>query len=152
MAELITADDLRERFDISKDIDSTRLTPHCGTASRRLRKWVGEDVYANAIGTDTQYDELRSDLKNAEAHLAMSTAIYGLNSPLSSKGVLATAMSTEAKEVRRYLSPKETAELAGYYLDLALQIAGPYLLTPDTPDFSFETVGVDEDSNAGNCC
>ena len=130
MSPLIDVTQLRERFDIDSDIKDLRLEPHIGSASRRLRGWVGSEQYAAALavaGNETTDAEMLADLKNAEAHLAMHFAIYGLNSPLSGKGVLATAMAAEGKEVRRYLAPDETAKLSTYYLELAREMAAPYI-------------------------
>lgn len=138
---LISPDDMRKRFDIDSDIEPDRLRPHIGTASRRLRKWVGDTAYANALSEDEQYQEMQEDLKNAEAHLAFHFAIFGLNSPLSPKGVVATATVPEGKEIRRYLEPKATAELAQHFLDLAMEIASPYTLSDGTPTAPFETIG-----------
>jgi hypothetical protein len=149
---LITADDFFERFDIDDTIDAARIDPHIGSASRRLRKWVGEDTYGSSD------DDVVSDLKNAEAHLTYHFAIFGMNAPLSKKGVVATAMSAEGREMRKYLSPKETAELSGYFLELAREIVEPYLLADGTPSASFEVIAEEEfteastRSNAGNCC
>jgi hypothetical protein len=81
-----------------------------------------------------------------------------MNAPLSKKGVVATAMSAEGREMRKYLSPKETAELSGYFLELAREIVEPYLLADGTPSASFEVIAEEEfteastRSNAGNCC
>lgn len=137
MPPLITADDFFERFDIDDTIDQKRITPHIGSASRRLRKWVGETNYASVDA------DVNSDLKNAEAHLTYHFAIFGMNSPLSRKGVLITAMSTEAKEVRRYLSPEETERLSTMFLELAREIAEPYLAGDGTPAGSFEFIADD---------
>ena len=145
VSPLITAADLKNRFDIDTEIDAKRLDPNIGAASRRLRKWVGDAAYADAAA-DTPADEDRAeDMKNAEAHLAMHFAILGFNSPISAKGVVATAMSSEAKELRKYLAPKETAEVAQAYLDLAKEIAGPYMTDSGTPAPPFEVVGSGDD-------
>jgi hypothetical protein len=139
MPALIDAAELRTRFDIDKNIVDTRLTPHIGSASRRLRRWVGDTVYTSA-DADTA-----DDLKNAEAHLAYHYAIFGLNSPLSIKGIVATSMAAEGKEIRKYLSPKETAELANHFLELAREIAEPYLISDGTPGPSFEIASDGDD-------
>jgi hypothetical protein len=142
MPPLITADDFYERFDIDQTIDEKRIAPHIGAASRRLRKWVGDVIYASIDAVTIE------DLKNAEAHLTYHFAIFGMNSPLSAKGVLTTAMSGESREVRSYLKPDETAKLAQYFLDLAREIAEPYLSSYGTPGDSFAVVGIDDDAEA----
>lgn len=138
MDQLISAADFRERFDISDDIDSRRITPAIGAASRRLRKWVGDTVYASALTEN--FEELQADLKNAEAHLTYHFAILGMNYPLSSKGIVATNMASEGREMRKYLTPVETDQVATQFLEKAREIAEPYLLHDGTPTSSFEVV------------
>jgi hypothetical protein len=149
---LIDVDALRERFDIDPEIKDTRLTPHIGAASRRLRQWVGETTYAL---TDAETVE---DLKNAEANLAFHFAILGLNSPMSTRGIVVQAQASEGKEIRKYLAPKESAELAEYFLNLAMEIAGVYMV-PEDLAAGIEVVGISEDAeastrewNGGNSC
>lgn len=144
MKTLISADEFKERFDISEDVDPKRITPHIGAASRRLRKWVSDDVYSNALTEDTQYEELQADLKNAEAHLTYHFALLGLNYPLSSKGIVATSMSSEGREMRKYLTPEETAKVSAQMLELAREIIEPYALSDGTPTSYFEFVEEDE--------
>ncbi|MEO8650503.1 MAG: hypothetical protein ABI539_15175 [Acidobacteriota bacterium] len=154
MATLITAADFRGRFDISEDIVDGRITPNIGSASRRLRKWVGETNYQMAVVSPAT--EMAEDLKNAEAHLTFHFAIFGFNSPLSSKGVVATSASSEGREMRKYLLPKESRELAENYLELAMEMAGPYM--PDDGSTTFELVTEDGGAeastrmNGGSCC
>jgi hypothetical protein len=125
MATLIDADVLGERFDLD-DSDSypdARIEPNILSASRSLRRWVDTNYDASLALIETPDEDdvdgtaMVADLQNAEAHLAIHFAILGFNSPLTSKGVVTTAMAAEGKEVRRYLSPKETAELATMYLE-----------------------------------
>ncbi len=144
MKTLISADEFKERFDISEDVESKRIVPHVGVASRRLRRWVSDAVYANALTEGDSYEELQTDLKNAEAHLTYHFAIAGLNYPLSSNGIVATSMSSEGKEMRKYLSPDETAKVSGQMLELAREIAEPYLLSDGTPTATFEVVDGDD--------
>ena len=131
MASLITdANEFRELFDIDTDIDDKRIELHIGSASRRLRKWVGDANYDAALAVpagEVSANALVQDLRNAEAHLAFHFAIWGFNAPLSSKGVVGTNMASEGKEVRKYLSPDETAKLAGHFLELAREMAEPYM-------------------------
>jgi hypothetical protein len=147
MAALIDADGLRERFDID-DADSFpdgRITPHIASASARLRQWVGDTNYDGALETKADLaetpaeevvdaDQARFDvLRNAEAHLTMHYAIVGFQYPLSHKGILSTSMADEGKEIRKYLSPDDTAKVAGQLLEWANLIAKPYLQSSDQP-------------------
>lgn len=148
MPTLISVNEMRERFDIDGDIGDTRLEPHIGAASRRLRGWVGAAAYDAAAATPVEGQDADSDtvndLKSAEAHLAFHYALLGWNSPLSGKGVVATAMSAEGSEVRKYLSPDETGKLSAMFLERAREIAAPYCAA--TADADFSIVG------AGDCC
>lgn len=131
---LISADTLRERFDIDSSIRDGRLLPAIGSAAKRLRGWVGDERYNEAAAVDVSAETenpLINDLRNSEANLAMHFAILGLNSPLTSKGVVGTNMASEGREVRKYLSPKETQELATQFLELAREIADPYIAQGD---------------------
>ena len=144
MPTLISAADFRECFDVDSDIGDKRIEPHIGSASRRLRSWVGETLYEQAINITDNEDvdlDLVTDLSNAEANLAMHFALFGFNSPLSGKGVVATAMSGEGKELRKYRTPDETAKLSAYYLELAREIAEPYIAA--TTETGVEIVTVD---------
>lgn len=156
MARLITADKFRERFDIDSDIKDSRITPHIGSASRRLRKWVGDAVYAATFAwvdvdedtlTDNQLDQL-TDLQNAEVHLAFHFAITGLNSPLSGKGVLKQAKSSESggREIREYLTPAETLALSTNLLELASEFAKAYINID--PNSSYPGVVTSDESDA----
>ncbi len=143
MATLISAADVIERFDVDSDIDPLRFEPHIQTASRRLRKWVGEANYAEALafaaGNDLE-EPLLQDLRNAEAHLAFHYMVYGLNYPFTSKGIVATVMSSEGKEMRKFLTPAETQAVAVQMLELAREISEPYMPLDGTPTGSFEVV------------
>jgi len=138
MAALIDADEFRERFDIDTAIGDPRIEPHISSASKRLREWVGDtnyDACLTLIATPDEDDDdgnlMLAILRNAEAHLTFHYSLLSMNYPLSSKGIVGTAMSDEAKEVRKYLSPKDTAEVAVQFLDAAEMIARPYR-TADT--------------------
>jgi hypothetical protein len=135
MPALINASELRQRFDIDVDIKDSRLEPHIASASGRLQKWVPADIYA------TSDADTLAILKNAEAHLAMHFAILGFNSPISYKGVFITETSTEGKAVRRYLAPKEIAELAQQFLETAQSMVADYMTTDGTPSAPFEVIG-----------
>lgn len=148
MPTLISAADFRECFDVDSDIGDKRIEPHIGSASRRLRRWVGETLYAQAINITDNEDvdlDLVTDLSNAEANLTMHFALFGFNSPLSGKGVVATAMSGEGKELRKYLTPDETAKLSEHYLELAREIADPYITA--STDVGVEIVYAEDESD-----
>lgn len=130
---LITVDELREIFDISGDIKDPRLERHVVAAGREMRTWVGDDAYDDAL-SDTPDDETRKeDLELAEAHLAMSYAILGINTALRARGIVQTE-TVEGKTVVRYHSPKEIVELQQAYLDTARSLANVYLVAEEVDD------------------
>ena len=137
MATLIDADDVKARFDIDPDITQARLDPHIGSASRRLRQWVGDTAYTDALLETPADADRKTDLQNAEAHLAFHYAVYGLNYPFSTKGIVATAMSAEGKEMRKYLTPAETQTVASQMLEVAREIAEPYTTLDSVPSSSW---------------
>jgi len=132
MAGLITVADLREQFDISPQVTDGRLTRMLVAAKRRLRGWVGEAAYADALAAAPDDTERQESLELAEAHLAMHFAIVGLNSPLRREGIVAEE-KVEGGTVLRYLNPDQTAALARQYLEIAEEIARPYLVDDGTP-------------------
>lgn len=140
---LITVENFRECFAISEDIAPGRITPHIGSASRRLKKWVGEEAYSDAL-SETPQDALRqADLKSAEAALAMHFAVAGLNTNITTRGVVKTAReggTMGGNTVFSYLTPNEVRQLGDVYLDQAEEIARPYALADGTPDAGIEVV------------
>lgn len=134
---------LRNRFDISKDIKDGRLLPHIGAASRRLKAWVGADAYTDAL-SNAPFDPLRqADLQNAEAALAMHYAVPGLNSNVTTRGIVKTTKeggSMAGNVVFSYLTPGEIRQLSQTYLEQAEEIARPYMLSDGTPDAEVQIV------------
>lgn len=135
MPTLIDATEFRARFDISPDITDQRITPHIGAASRRLRRWVGDTAYLQAVGGVDA--DAKADLQQAEAYLAYHYALAGMHFNLTTKGVVATSMSGEGKEMRKYLLPAEVAQLSAQMLELAREITEPYSILDGTPDTSW---------------
>lgn len=138
---LADVDYLRAVFSISDDIADTRLTPFLGRAAQRVRGWVGTEAYADA-GTVSPADPERAEaLLLAEAHVAFSFALLGLNSPLTTQGVV-LSRSEESTARVQYLNPAQIAQLQQQYLDAAEQIARPYMLTDGTPGVPLDVVEV----------
>lgn len=149
---LIDADGFKDRFDIDEAIDKKRVELHIRTASFRLRQWVSDAVYLEALTTAAEEetpgeepillsdaDQRLNDLMNAEAHLTFHYALLAMNSPLGPKGVLKIA-KVEGNASDQYLSPVEMSQLSTQFLDLAREICEPYLSNDGTPASPFETV------------
>jgi hypothetical protein len=144
MDTLITAvagepNSLREYFEISKDIKDARLTPGIAAASRRLRAWVGDEAYADALLEVPVDADRAADLTSAEAWLAMYFALLGMNTKITPGGVVKTS-KVEGNTTHQYLTPGEMRELACLYFDQAHEIARRYMLTDETPDAEFSVV------------
>lgn len=145
---LITSQELKSlRYGISKDFDPLRLDPYVIAASERLRAWVGEDVYDDALDqadisalTSAQQKRIlarREILKAAEGDLAMSYLTLNLNTFVSPDGQLAEAQA-EGQTVQRFFNPDQVAKTAKAWLDQAYLLATPYLLSGDVPASAVE--------------
>jgi hypothetical protein len=140
MDTLITAETLLDYFEIKQpDIKTSRLTPAIGAASRRVRAWVGDDVYTDALLEVPTDADRAADLKMAEAWLAMYFALLGLNTKITPGGVVKTS-KVEGNTVLQFLTPAEMRELARLYFDQAHEIAQRYMLTDETPEAEFSVV------------
>lgn len=126
MPRLIDEQYMRDTFNIHKDVLSTRITPYLASASRRLKKWVGADVYL------TNDADLQSELKLAEGLIVMHLMLLNLNTHIRAKGLVATE-TVEGNVTTRYFNPTETSQSAREYLDQAAEIVGDFSLLTDIP-------------------
>lgn len=129
---LVSEDELRAAFAIDSEVDDDRLTMALAPANSRIKVWVGDEAYNDAIA-ETPDDALRAlVLKSAAAHLAMGYVILGLNTPIRPTGIISSE-SVEGNKTVSYLRPGEVTALQQQYLDKAEEIARPYLLSDGTP-------------------
>lgn len=140
MATLITVEQLRENFPfvIQEDITDLQLNYSIVSASARLKKWIGEDVYEVALD-DGETVERRVVLMNAEGHLALHYALLGLNTNLRAFGLIKSEQA-EGNTVNQFFTPGEVASFSNQYLELAREIAEPFLVSDGTPMANFEVV------------
>ena len=133
MAEgLNDVDSLRAAFAIDGEVDDERLAIALAPAESRIKLWVGDEAYNDAIASSPS-DALRSSvLKSAAAHLAMGYLILGLNTPIRPTGIISSE-AVEGNKTISYLRPNEVTTLQQMYLDKAEEIARPYLLVDGTP-------------------
>lgn len=124
MNKLIDIAYFRSQFDISEDITDSRLKDNIGAASRRLRQWVSDEVYQSVLGL-TDGEEKKDDFRLAEANIAMHFAILGLNSPITSKGIIKTSKAKDMA-VLTYFTPDEIRRMQNFYLEQAEEILRPY--------------------------
>lgn len=130
---------MRSVFAISEDIADTRITPFLGRAAVRVRGWVGAEAYADAAANVPDDTERAEALLLAEAHLAYSYALLGLNSPMTTQGVV-LSRSEESTARVQYLNPAQIQQLQQQYLDVAETLCRPYLLSDGTPDVPLDFV------------
>lgn len=136
MAGLVTVEELREIFEIHEDIKGPRVQRHITAAGRRLRGWVGDEAYDDAASGDPEDEDRKEDLQLAEAHLAMSIAILGLNTSLRPTGVVKTER-VEGQVTLSYHGPDEVAKLQQLFLEQAETIARPYLVVTGSDELNF---------------
>ena len=135
MQTLITVAEIRMIFSISDDISDDRLARHLISGSRRLRLWVGDELYA-AAATDLNVKE---ELELAEAHLAMHFALLGLNTQLRSSGLVKTER-VEGDTVIGYLAPAEIDHLAQMYLNIAEEMTRHFWSSDATVNASLAVI------------
>jgi len=128
---LISVDDLRELFDIDTQIPDPRFERAIVAAGRRMREWVGNEAYDDALAAPATDETRQEALQFAEAHLAMGFAILGINTALRREGIVRTE-KVEGSTVLTYHSPAEIARLQQQYFEQAESIARPYLLNDGT--------------------
>jgi hypothetical protein len=143
MPTLINTDNLIEDFPfvIHEDIPPKRLEKSIISASARLKSWIGETVYTSALA-DEETEERRIILENAEGHLALHFLILGLNTNIRNFG-LVKSEQVEGNTTNNYFTPTDTANFCMQYLELAREIAEPYLLSDGTPTATFEVADVE---------
>lgn len=112
---LVTIADFRDHFSLDAKIKDGQISPSLRAASRTLRRWVGEELYA------TTDDEVKEDLKFAELNLAMHFAITGFNTEITVNGLVKT-QAIDKQTVRSYLTPSEIAQYKQAYFEQAEQI------------------------------
>ncbi|HYE74529.1 MAG TPA: hypothetical protein VEF04_14415 [Blastocatellia bacterium] len=153
MAEdtLITAEEMRNDaaeavYALSKDIKTSRIELYLNSASLRLRSWVGDEIYDDALSdadvsalTEAEQRKIRQRrklLKAAEGDLTMSYLIVNLNSAVAPKGLLVETRA-EGQTVERYMTPDQTRARAQEFFEQACQLVQPYLLGGNIPDSEF---------------
>lgn len=115
-------------FSINEDTDevpSEQINPSLGAASRRMKAWVGEEIYTDALSDTPTDSDRKLELTMAESYLAMHFALPGLNINVSNKGVVKTE-KVEGDAVLQYLTPNEVKTAAADFLARAEEIATPY--------------------------
>lgn len=104
---------IRANFNVHEDVLASRINVYLKPAARRLKKWVGETVYADADFAD--------ELKLAEANLVMHFLIVNLNTAIRPEG-LVKSEQTEGATTVNYLSAAEVQTYTQFYLAQAEEI------------------------------
>ena len=141
---LVQAGEMRGDFDeplfaISKEVKLARIALDVEAASVRLRAWVGDAAYDDALDPQPDISALpaaeqrfirqrRQLLKRAEGNLAMSYVIVNLSSSVRPQGLLAET-KVEGQTVERFMTPEQTRQRAAEFFDLAIIMIEPYRVT-----------------------
>lgn len=137
MPELLTIEDFREMFgEIDTPTTDTQVKRPLGAAIRRVKSWVGDEVFAAAVEAGDE-DETKLDLQASAGYLAMHFLIANFNTVVRSGGIV-KAEKAEGDTVLSYLTPAETRERAQEFFDLADELCRPWRLSEISP--VFETV------------
>jgi len=138
---------IRAIGNLPASITDATLNPHLWTAEERLRGWVSSSDYTEAeniaagLGTPRNFDtgfagetgaqiRLTRSLANAEALLALSTAMGPINTVLETAvGAAGISVSGSMDDnAYQYLSPAEVAKAEKDYLAKAEAAAHAYLV------------------------
>lgn len=129
MANLIQPDTVRKIFPrVDPDITDDSLASACGTASRRIHAWVGEDVYADAILRTPTNPDRASDLKLAGSYLAMSILLAVFGTVVRPEGIMISEKSEQGNSQTRYFTPADTQSRSEELFRLAEKTAAPYII------------------------
>lgn len=133
-------------YGVSKEIKPTRIEGYLHAASLRLRGWVGDEVYDDALDApditalstaeQRRITQRRRLLKAAEGDLTMSYVIVNLASAVRPQG-LVMETKAEGQTVERFMTPEQTRARAKEFFDQACQLVQPYLLTGNVPAADF---------------
>lgn len=148
---LITAEEMRNDaaeavYGLSKEIKLTRIDGYLNAASLRLRDWIGDTYYDDALDTpditalsaaeQRKIQQRRSLLKATEGDLTMSYLIVNLASAVAPKGLLLETKA-EGQTVERYMTPEQTRVRAKEFFDQACQLVQPFLVNGNVPEADF---------------
>lgn len=149
---LITPEELRNDaadavYAVSKEIKLTRIDLYLNSASLRIRRWVGDELYDDAleetdVSTLTTAEQRiilqrRKLLKAAEGDLTMSYLIVNLVTAVRPQGLLLESRA-EGQTIERYLTPDQSRARAKEFFDQACQFVQPYLTGGNVPVAEFE--------------
>lgn len=110
------------------DVEDAVLEPFTGRAARRLKKIVGEAIYADA-GAETPEDEDRAeDLKIVEAYLVLFYALPRLNMVWASGGGISHQGNVGDVHFK-FLSPREINQQREIYMREIDSILADYFNT-----------------------
>lgn len=134
MPGLLDTTELRERFDIHRDIGVPRLDMTLRSGARRLREWVGAALYAEVVAqrladtstlTEAQQDRL-NDFKDCEAHLAMHFLVLNVQTQVRKQGLVAEEKLAEGGTIIRLHNAEAMETYVENYLQQAEEIIRPY--------------------------
>jgi len=140
---ITTYDDIRALGGF-KDVTDAELEPFVNRAVNRLKKIVGEIIYADAAATTPENAERAADLKMAEAYFVLYYALSKLNMVWVSGGGIAH-QGQVGDTLFKFHSPKEIEEQRQMYLNEIDSILSNWLDTHFNPTIGISEVIEEED-------
>jgi len=127
MAELLTIEQFKQMFgEIDTPSADTQIKRPLGVSIRRVKSWVGEEVFTAAVNADDD-DETKLDLQAAAGYLAMHFLIANFNTVVRLGGIVKTE-KVEGNAFVSYLVPSETSARSQEFFELADEMCRPWKL------------------------
>jgi hypothetical protein len=127
-----TLNEVRETGNLPAKIDDKFLTPHHLAAARRLKRWVGEALYA-AVAAEEE-SERRAAFIRAEAFLTLAEAMAALNLRMNASGGFEMtshfAQSEGMAGTTRFMTPAEIEQAAAAFVTQARDAVADWLPAP----------------------
>lgn len=145
MAELLDTQTLRARYDIHRDVADERLQTGLRKAARRLREWVGAELYAAVVAQNTADTsgltaaevERLADFTDAEADLAMHYLILSLQTQVRRQGIVAEEKLSEGGTIIRLHNAQAMQVYIAEYLQQAEEAIQRYRVPTLAPTYDF---------------
>ena len=108
-------------------IDDNTLAPFFGSASRRLKRWVGDEAYEDAEASTPEDGERAAALKDGEAYLVLYYTAPRLNMVLGDSGIITYKIVGSSADEFTYLSQENLEKLRQAWLRDAVDACQRYI-------------------------
>lgn len=108
-------------------IDDNTLAPFFGPAARRLKRWVGDEAYADAEASTPEDEERAAALKDGEAYLVLYYIAPRLNMVLGDSGIITYKIVGSSADEFTYLNQENLEKLRQAWLRDAVNACHKYV-------------------------